>query len=151
MFFYIQLYFRSLPSPLLTYPLYPQFLVAAQLPYKYQLPTLTRLVYQLPTPHLDTLQYLVSHLHLVSQYQALTGMTCMNLAIVWAPNILRPNSQDCLRDCRLQATVVEALVVHCEHIFQKHSDNDWEDIFEKEKAGAYLFVNQNTFNQQNIH
>ena len=46
-------------------------------------------------------------------------MTSRNLAIVWAPNLLRPqpDTPDCLRDCGLQALVVEALIVYCEEIF----------------------------------
>ena len=49
-------------------------------------------------------------------------MTSRNLAIVWAPNLLRPNNQDCLRDCGLQALVIEAMIVYYEEIFE--SDNE---------------------------
>merc|ERR550519_951762 len=57
-------------------------------------------------------------------------MTSRNLAIVWAPNLLRPNSQDCLRDCGVQALVIEALIVYYEEIFE--TDSDYVDETRKE-------------------
>lgn len=36
-----------------------------------------------------TLRYLTRHLWRVSQHGARTGMTARNIAIVWAPNLLR--------------------------------------------------------------
>lgn len=36
-----------------------------------------------------TLKYLSSHLNKISRYADNTGMTDRNLAIVWAPNLLR--------------------------------------------------------------
>ena len=117
-----QLYFRSLPEPLLTFELYPEFLQAAQLSLRYQLSSLRKLVYKLPTTHLNTLSHLMKHLQKLTQFHKLTGMTSRNLAIVWAPNLLRPSSQDCLRDCGVQALVIEALIVYYEEIFETDSD-----------------------------
>lgn len=36
-----------------------------------------------------TLKYLAMHLNTISRHAANTGMTDRNLAIVWAPNLLR--------------------------------------------------------------
>jgi hypothetical protein len=118
----IKLYFRSLPEPLLTFELYSKFLQAAQLSLRYQLSSLRRLVYMLPKPHLNTLTPLMKHLQKLTQFHKLTGMTSRNLAIVWAPNLLRPSSQDCLRDCGVQALVIEALIVYYKEIFETDSD-----------------------------
>jgi len=118
----LKLYFRSLPEPLLTFELYPEFLQAAQLSLRYQLSSLRKLVYKLPTTHLNTLSHLMKHLQKLTQFHQLTGMTSRNLAIVWAPNLLRPSSQDCLRDCGVQALVIEALIVYYEEIFETDSD-----------------------------
>ena len=46
-------------------------------------------VQQLPPPHYRTAEYLIRHLARVATYGAKTGMHCKNLAIVWAPNLLR--------------------------------------------------------------
>ena len=84
---------------------------------RYQVSSLRKLVGRLPTPHQNTLSHLMKHLQKLATYHEVTGMTSRNLAIVWAPNLLRPNSEDCLRDCGLQALVVEALIVYCQEIF----------------------------------
>ena len=86
---------------------------------RYQVSSLRKLVERLPSTHQSTLSHLMKHLQKLATHHQVTGMTSRNLAIVWAPNLLRPQPQtpDCLRDCGLQALVVEALIVHCEEIF----------------------------------
>jgi len=128
----LKLYFRSLPDPLLSFDLYPQFLQTAKLSPKYQLSSLRRLVHKLPKPHLATLSHLMKHMHKLSQLHKVTGMTSRNLAIVWAPNLLRPSTQDCLRDCGVQAMVIEALIVYYEEIFETESDHETRREFTKE-------------------
>ena len=59
-------------------------------------------------------------------------MTSRNLAIVWAPNLLRPNNQDCLRDCGLQALVIEAMIVYFEEIFEAETECVTRRNFTKE-------------------
>lgn len=46
-------------------------------------------VQKLPPPHYRTLEYLTRHLARVAAHGADTGMTTRNIAIVWAPNLLR--------------------------------------------------------------
>lgn len=46
-------------------------------------------VRQLPPPHFRTLQYLLCHLAKIASHGEETGMTPKNIAIVWAPNLLR--------------------------------------------------------------
>ena len=46
-------------------------------------------VQQLPPPHYRTLQYIIQHLSHMAQYSDRTGMNVKNLAIVWAPNLLK--------------------------------------------------------------
>ena len=84
-----------------------------------------QLVLGLPQAHLRTLAHLMRHLHRVSLAHRRTGMTSRNLAIVWAPNLLRaPDSasQDCLRDIGVQALVIETLILHYKAIFDPSSD-----------------------------
>ena len=121
----LKLYFRELPSSLLPAPLYPDLVHAARLPPLQRLRSLRRLVNGLPAAHLHTLDHLMRHLHRLSLAHRRTGMTSRNLAIVWAPNLLRaPDtaSQDCLRDIGVQALVIETLIVHYRAILDPTAD-----------------------------
>ena len=64
------------------------------------------------------------HLHQLSLSSHVTGMTCRNLALVWAPNLLRSQhetmlgvSEESLRDIGVQAKVVEFMISHYETLF----------------------------------
>ena len=69
-----------------------------------------------------TLEYLTKHLHRVSLKHGDTGMTAKNVAIVWAPNLLRCKSLEvggvaALQGVGVQAVVIEYLIKYCELIF----------------------------------
>lgn len=122
----LKLYFRELPSSLLPAHLYSHLLLAARLSPLQRLRKVRQLVLGLPQAHLRTLAHLMRHLHRVSLAHRRTGMTSRNLAIVWAPNLLRaPDSasQDCLRDIGVQALVIETLILHYRTIFDPSTDN----------------------------
>ena len=77
--------------------------------------------------HLSTLSHLVAHLHLLSQLSDKTGMTSRNLALVWAPNLLRPRhetraSEESLRDIGVQARVVEFLIENYQELFTRDNE-----------------------------
>ena len=70
-----------------------------------------------------TLEYLSRHLYRVSLRGADTGMTAKNVAIVWAPNLLRSKSLElggvaALQGVGVQAVVTEYLIRYCELIFR---------------------------------
>ena len=75
-----------------------------------------------------TLDYLMRHLYKVSLKGHQTGMTAKNLAIVWAPNLLRSkdlnhknhNNNNNLKDIALQAVCTEFLIKHCDLLFASH-------------------------------
>ncbi len=46
-------------------------------------------VQQLPPPHYRTLSFLMRHLHDIVKSSSETNMNTKNLAIVWAPNLLK--------------------------------------------------------------
>ena len=46
-------------------------------------------VQQLPPPHYRTLAFLMRHLHKLAESASETSMNTKNLAIVWAPNLLK--------------------------------------------------------------
>ena len=66
----------------------------------------------------------MAHLHHLSLSSPLTGMTCRNLAIVWAPNLLRSLHQayvsvESLRDIGIQAKVVECFIENYQELFNE--------------------------------
>ena len=88
----LKMYFRELPNPICTYHLYEKFVEAAKSSDDQRLVLLRDVVQQLPPPNYRTLEYLSRHLYRVSLRGNDTGMTAKNVAIVWAPNLLRSKS-----------------------------------------------------------
>ena len=118
----LKMYFRELPNPVCTFHLYDSFVEAARSADDVRLPKLRDVVSQLPPPNYRTLEYLTKHLHRVAQSHKSTGMTAKNVAIVWAPNLLRCKSLEgggvmALQGVGVQAVVTEYLIKYCELIF----------------------------------
>uniref|UniRef100_A0A146KR48 GTPase-activating protein CdGAPr n=1 Tax=Lygus hesperus TaxID=30085 RepID=A0A146KR48_LYGHE len=117
----LKMYFRELPNPLCTYQLYDEFVSAVQSPNDQRLDNMRRVVQKLPPPHYRTLEYLMGHLGRVCGHSTGTGMTARNVAIVWAPNLLRCRSLDqgvaALQGVGVQAVVTEFLILYSPHIF----------------------------------
>ena len=72
------------------------------------------------------LEYLTRHLHRVSLSHHSTGMTAKNVAIVWAPNLLRCKSLEvggvaALQGVGVQAVVTEYLIKYCHLVFTSPS------------------------------
>ncbi|KAF4517573.1 hypothetical protein B566_EDAN008562 [Ephemera danica] len=118
----LKMYFRELPNPLCTYQLYPNFVAAVQAKENERLLRMREAVQKLPPPHYRTLEYLIRHLSRVASRGVQTGMTPRNVAIVWAPNLLRCKELEvgglgALQGVGVQAVVTEFLVCCCELIF----------------------------------
>ncbi|KAI2530991.1 Rho GTPase activating protein 31, partial [Homo sapiens] len=85
-----KLYFRELPNPLLTYELYEKFTEAvSHCPEEGQLARIQNVIQELPPSHYRTLEYLIRHLAHIASFSSKTNMHARNLALVWAPNLLR--------------------------------------------------------------
>ncbi|KAJ2943287.1 hypothetical protein O0L34_g12093 [Tuta absoluta] len=141
----LKMYFRELPNPLCTYQLYEAF-VGAVAPHNPDGPNPTpadahtmdeasrlravrRAVAKLPPPHYRTLAYLMRHLRRVSLLGAHTGMTARNMAIVWAPNLLRaPHTHHALHGVAVQAVVTEFLICYAEELFADGPDAELDEI-----------------------
>ncbi|KAG8226366.1 hypothetical protein J437_LFUL007723 [Ladona fulva] len=118
----LKMYFRELPNPLCTYHLYHRFVGAVQAPHGNRLALMREVVKSLPPPHYRTLEYLMKHLARVAQRGGETGMTPRNVAIVWAPNLLRCKELEvggvaALQGVGVQAVVTEFLVCYADLIF----------------------------------
>lgn len=85
-------------------------------------------VQKLPPPHYRTLEYLMRHLAKVAKHGTSTGMTTRNVAIVWAPNLLRCAELEvggvaALQGVGVQAVVTEFLICYAHLIFCDHLPN----------------------------
>lgn len=127
----LKMYFRELPNPLCTYQLYDNFVEAIQARTDVEdlrLKMIKQTVRKLPPPHYRTLKYLACHLYRIAKHSSNTGMTERNIAIVWAPNLLRSPALEsggvaALRGVGVQAVVTEYLIVNSEKIFDDANDD----------------------------
>ena len=86
-------YFRKLPVPLITYEVYDQLLDSCQITEKdARLEAMAAALKELPRVSYEVLQYLMRHLARVVEQEKENLMTSMNVAVVFAPTIMRPES-----------------------------------------------------------
>ncbi|CAB1426925.1 unnamed protein product [Pleuronectes platessa] len=126
-------YFRELPNPLLTYQLYDKFAeaVAIQLEED-RLVKIGDVLKELPPQHYRTLEFLMRHLVKMASYSSETNMHSRNLAIVWAPNLLRSkdiestgfNGTAAFMEVRVQSIVVEFILNHVPQLFPEEGESD---------------------------
>ncbi|XP_028430300.1 rho GTPase-activating protein 32 [Perca flavescens] len=121
-----KLYFRELPNPLLTYQLYDRFSEAVSAATdEERLVKIHNVIQQLPPPHYRTLEYLMRHLSHLATFSPITNMHTKNLAIVWAPNLLRSRQIEsacfsgtaAFMEVRIQSVVVEFILNNTEALF----------------------------------
>ncbi|KAK4632034.1 Rho GTPase-activating protein 15 [Fulvia fulva] len=112
-------YFRKLPTPLIVYESYEALLEAGQFQDKEKRANaLRQAVNELPDAHRDCLQYLVGHLARVMAHESHNLMTPLNLAVVFAPTIMRPLSIEReMSDMQIQRHAVQALLENHKVIF----------------------------------
>ncbi|NXI39488.1 RHG29 protein, partial [Galbula dea] len=144
----LKLYLRQLPEPLILFRLYNEFIglakesqnVNEEFDAKQTSPKskkrqsicielnriiikLKDLLKQLPVPNYNTLQYLIGHLHRVTEQSDENKMSASNLGIIFGPTLIRPRQTDAtislssLVDYPYQARVVELLITYYEKIF----------------------------------
>ncbi|XP_055731707.1 rho GTPase-activating protein 32 isoform X2 [Salvelinus fontinalis] len=121
-----KLYFRELPNPLLTYQLYEKFSEAVSAATdEERLIKIHDVIQQLPPPHYRTLEFLMRHLSQLATFSYITNMHSKNLAIVWAPNLLRSKQIEsacfsgtaAFMEVRIQSVVVEFILNHVDVLF----------------------------------
>ncbi|NXS96919.1 RHG31 protein, partial [Jacana jacana] len=124
-----KLYFRELPNPLLTYELYKKFTEAvSRFPEDEQLARIQNVIQELPPSHYRTLEYLIKHLTHLASFSSMTNMHTRNLALVWAPNLLRSkeieavgcNGDAAFLEVRVQQLVIEFILNHVDQIFNNN-------------------------------
>ncbi|KAK6285192.1 hypothetical protein J4Q44_G00389810 [Coregonus suidteri] len=145
----LKLYLRQLPEPLILFRFYNDFIGLAKesqniivdeveasrvSPVSLTPPQvsveLNRVLFkikdllrQLPTAHYKTLQFLIQHLHRVTEQAEENKMTASNLGIIFGPTLIKPRQTDAevslssLVDYPYQALIVELLIRHYQMIF----------------------------------
>lgn len=113
-------YFRKLPNPLITYEAYDKVLettAIAEPPARVE--ALARALSDLPKVHWDVLEHLIMHLSRVVERSEENLMTSSNIAVVFAPTIMRPVSITReMTDTVKKNEVVQFLVENCKSVFQ---------------------------------
>ncbi|CAM9299558.1 unnamed protein product [Ectocarpus sp. 8 AP-2014] len=78
------------------------------------------ILWGIPIANYNCLRFLFEFLREVAMHSSTNRMTSENLAIVWAPNLLRPQDDDpfeVLRDLRFQIETVRWMVDCCDQLF----------------------------------
>lgn len=119
----LKLYFRLLPIPLITFDVYFKVIDIVKredLTPPSKIEHMKIAVDCLPPAHYHTLKYLVLHLHRVTEKQQQNMMNAENLAIVFAPTLLRSPETDplfSLTAVRYEREFIEILILNHKCMF----------------------------------
>ncbi|XP_076008040.1 rho GTPase-activating protein 15 isoform X2 [Genypterus blacodes] len=116
----LKLFFRELPEPLFPFSHFNNLIGAIRIPdYSAKLSMICGLVRSLPQTNHDTMQLLFEHLRKVIQYGEDNRMTVQNVAIVFGPTLLRPEteSNNITMHMVFQNQIVEFILSEYEFIF----------------------------------
>ena len=114
-------YFRRLPTPLITFPVYDLLLSSISPPQRPASETVSSMrnaILELPPRHRDTLEFLVFHLARVVEREKSNLMTSLNVAVVFAPTVMRPESLTReMQESQEKNRAVQFLIDHCQGVF----------------------------------
>lgn len=112
-------YFRKLPTPLITYPVYDKLLDSTTvIDEQHRIVLMRSAINELPARHRDCLEFLVFHLARVAQREKDNLMTSLNVAVVFAPTIMRPESiAREMSDTQAKNQAVQFLIENCHSVF----------------------------------
>ncbi|KAL4809375.1 hypothetical protein BDV18DRAFT_79653 [Aspergillus unguis] len=119
-------YFRKLPMPLITYDVYEKIIETGEITsHSGRVETLQKSLGELPRVHQDVLEFLVFHLKRVVEREKENLMTSQNIAVVFAPTIMRPQSLAReMTDVQKKNEVVKFLVDNCQEVFMGMQNNN---------------------------
>ncbi|EPB86804.1 hypothetical protein HMPREF1544_06420 [Mucor circinelloides 1006PhL] len=116
-------YFRDLPNPLLTCEHYDSFIQVSTLDHnEKKIEAFSNILHQLPKAHYDTIALLFQHLVKVYQQSDANRMSVKNLAMVFAPTLMRHSdaSRDFL-DISYKNATIEYILLHTVELFSTSS------------------------------
>jgi hypothetical protein len=105
----LKLYLRELPEPLVPFVCYGHFQSAVKklaVGMETVIEELRRALLQLPKVNVNVMKYLLKFLHEVQECSEDNKMTALNLATIFGPNFLRPQTADVrlLMECNTTCT-----------------------------------------------
>ncbi|KAE8148922.1 hypothetical protein BDV25DRAFT_157244 [Aspergillus avenaceus] len=112
-------YFRKLPTPLITYEVYEKVIESGEITSQSErVEVLQKSLLELPRVHRDVLEFLMFHLKRVVEREQENLMTSQNIAVVFAPTIMRPESLAReMTDVQKKNEVLKFLVENCQEVF----------------------------------
>jgi hypothetical protein len=112
-------YLRKLPMPLITFDVYDKVLECNTItPISARITNMQCGLQGLPRVHRDVLEFLVFHLKRVVEREKENLMTSLNISVVFAPTIMRPESLAReMTDVSKKNDAMQFLVDHCQEIF----------------------------------
>jgi hypothetical protein len=119
----VKKYFREITEPLLTYDQYGMFIAAESIPEeeaKFKL--IKNIIAFLPEKNKKQLSYLCIFLHELSLYEEYNKMSPSNLAVVFAPNLLKSKedyslTNDFLKDQQSSIGALTTLIIESDYFF----------------------------------
>ncbi|KAL9030612.1 MAG: hypothetical protein Q9196_001293 [Gyalolechia fulgens] len=141
-------YFRKLPTPLITYDVYDKLLDSAPPVYansggppqtnpnhnldpeqrEQRVQSMRQAIGALPSIHRACLEFLIFHLARVVEHERSNLMTSLNVAVVFAPTVMRPESLAReMSESQAKNQAVQFLIENCQGIFQgeKAAKDEW--------------------------
>ena len=120
----VKSFLRELPVPVVPFEYYAQFIAASrQSSYDDRMYEIQRLVHALPTVNFNILRYLAGHLARVAHHSEENKMAVPNLAIVFGPNLLRPETESMvslMQEMPYKCAFVETLIMQPVWIFDEY-------------------------------
>ena len=112
-------YFRKLPTPLITYEVYDKLLDSTvTTDEQNRIAYMRTAINELPPHHRDCLEFLIFHLARVVERERENLMTSLNVAVVFAPTIMRPESiAREMSDTQAKNAAVQFLIENCQGVF----------------------------------
>ncbi|CAN0339068.1 unnamed protein product [Discosporangium mesarthrocarpum] len=121
----LKAFFRELPEPLVPFSIYPKVIAIARATGTPNGPwesAMKSMLWTVPNANYNCLsRFLFGFLEKVARHSGTNRMTSENLAIVWAPNILRPKDDNpfaTLRDLKFQIETVRWMIDRFDDLFE---------------------------------
>ncbi|KAK9480827.1 hypothetical protein V1514DRAFT_275223 [Lipomyces japonicus] len=117
-------YLRYLPEPLITYNAYLKFVSLADIhEFEKKLNALVNVIKSLPESHQRCLEYLFQHLTTVASYSHKNLMTARNIAVVFAPSLVRDYSGSReIMDAQKKNLMVQFMIENKDRVFSQESE-----------------------------